>query len=446
MKARFLFLYGAMMFMTIPSLSQKVTEPFDFGYPDKPALSIPKEFSYTGVPYLMMYDSQDRNILKVYDDNLDEVKKITMKEDIPFRYQLTYQDEVRDVISVEEVQKVQFVEYASYVEFVEKEKMINPNFSESELVIVELGGGVRRISYNYSECKDCYGSNYDFYFGYATLDKKYPKVYFIDGGQEVKGYRAEYEAQYSAWRSEGTRVVDCERSQKRIRLCNINLNQGDGEAERYFELSQTLFNKDAAYEYIMPKYKLGTSTGLPNGSLPENYGEVITSRSYIISEQNEVVLEGFQIVSESGDIVSDITFGDGFECNSGDLESAYVITMGAKTYLAFDGYCNGEYATIFYKIDNTLNALQKVKIAPSSMKVSPTILKRGATIHVNFVDGNQQGSDIVISSVSGVTMQRVKIPAGQSSVQIPTQSFSGMYCIGRYVNGGNKETKKIIVK
>ena len=109
-------------------------------------------------------------------------------------------------------------------------------------------------------------------------------------------------------------------------MCNINLNQGDGEDERYFELSQTLFNKDAAYEYIMPKYKLGTSTGVPNGTLPENYGEVITSRSYIISEPNEVVLEGFQIVSESGDIVSDITFGDGFECNSGDLESAQSYT------------------------------------------------------------------------------------------------------------------------
>lgn len=446
MKASKYFLCGAMAVMAIPCLGQKVTGPFEFGYAGRPALSIPKEFSYNGIPSLMMYDSGDRNLLKVYDENLEEVRSITMKEDIPFRYQLTYQDEVRDVLAVMEVSKEQFCEYASYAEFVERGKDLNPNFSESELVIVELGGGVRRISYNYSECKDCYGSNYEFYFGYATFGKKYPKVYFIDGGKEVKGYRVEYQAQYSAWRSAGTRVVDCEESQKRIRLCNINLNQGDGKTECYFEVSQTLFNKDAAYEYIMPKYKLGTSNGdVPNYSFPSRANELVTTRSIVISEQKEVILGGFQVVSENGDVVSDITFDKGFE-GSLDLNEAFVITIGNNVYLAFDGYCNGSDATVFYKIDNILNAIQKVKMAPSTMRVSPAVVRSGSSLNVSFADGNREGSDIVVASVSGAMVKRMRVPAGQPLLQIPVQVPNGMYCVSRFVNGGNKETKKIIVK
>lgn len=445
MKASKYFLCGAMAVMAIPCLGQKVTGPFEFGYADRPALSIPKEFSYNGVPSLMMYDSGDRNLLKVYDENLEEVRSITMKEDIPFRYQLTYQDEVRDVLAVIEVSKKQVCEYASYAEFVEREKDLNPSFSEADLVIVDLGGGVRRISFNYSEDKYGYNSNYNMYFGYASLGKKYPRVYLIDGGKEVKGYRVEYQAQYSAWRSAGTRVVDCEESQKRIRLCNINLNQGDGVTENYFEVSQTLFNKDAAFEYIMPKYKLGNSSGNVPSVSPDRENDVVTTRSIVISEQKEVILEGFQIVSENGDVVSDITFDNGFE-GSLDLNEAFVITIGNNVYLAFDGYCNGEYATVFYKIDNKLNAVQKVKMAPSTMRVSPAVVRSGSSLNVSFADGNREGSDIVVASVSGAMVKRMRVPAGQSSVQIPAQAASGMYCVSRFVNGGKKETKKIIVK
>lgn len=38
----------------------------------------------------MMYDKDDRNILHVYNEELEVVKTINMKEEIPFTYQLTY--------------------------------------------------------------------------------------------------------------------------------------------------------------------------------------------------------------------------------------------------------------------------------------------------------------------------------------------------------------------
>ena len=91
--------------MAMPSYGQTITDRFDFGYTRDAALSTPKEFSYDGKPYLMMYDGNDINTIQIYDDNLEVAKRITMKESLPFNYQLTYQDQVREVVAVNEVEK-----------------------------------------------------------------------------------------------------------------------------------------------------------------------------------------------------------------------------------------------------------------------------------------------------------------------------------------------------
>ena len=92
------------------------------------------------------------------------------------------------------------------------------------------------------------------------------------------------------------------------------------------------------------------------------------------------------------------------------------------------------------------SSIQKVKTAPSIMKLSPTVVNSGSTINVNFSDGNDKGSDLVVVSTFGAAVLSYHVPAGQSSTQILANISAGMYCISRLQKNKAAETKKIIVK
>ena len=431
--------------LAMPAVGQTVTDQFEFGYASSPLYFIPKEFSYNNEPHLMMYDGNDNNTVKIYDDNLDVIKKITMKEGIPFNYQLTYQDQVREVVDVNEVQKSEDYWLSSYDDLVMREKMADPTFDESYFIIEDMGDGTKKIKVDYS--KSSYTSNEQMYYAYSYFGMKYPKVYFIDTGKGVVAYSVNYNVQYTDWKNAGTRVVDCSEEQKRLHLGHINIKEGSDYTDNFFEVSQTLFNDDDSYEYIMPKYELSTNSNIESITNDvENNEEIITKRSVVVSEKKELSLVGFQVLSENGNIISDITFDSGFEGNI-YMGKAFVLTLGSNVYLAFDGSYNGTSSTVFYKINKrNTNAIQKVKIAPSSMRISPTVAKSGSTINVTFNDANEKGSDIVVVSASGAAMGSFHVPAGQTSAQIKTNTSAGMYCVSRLQKNKVKETKKILVK
>ena len=436
----------AMAALATTSAAQSITGRFEFGYADRAALSVPKEFSYGSVPYLVLVDNNDQNNIQVYDENLDVVKTIAMKESMPFNYQLTCQAETREVTAVNETYKNSYCSYESYEAFIQRESLVDPYFNESCLIIKDFGAGTRKITVDYTNSG--YTTNRQMYFAYDYFGMQYPKVYFIENSEGLTGYRVEYAVEYSEWQATGTTVNDYSADQDRIRLCNINLNNGDGRANSYFEVSQTLFNSDEGFEYILPKYKL-SANGNVGGSYVINGGgdteQITTQRSVVISEQKELALAGFQVLSEDGNVVSDITFDGDFE-GSIDLDCAFVITIGNTTYLAFDGYSNGQSSTIFYKIDRSTSSIQKVKTAPSTMKLTPTVVNSGSTINVNFGDDNVKGSDLVVVSASGAAVQTYHVPAGQTSAQIQANSSAGMYCISRLQKNKIAETKKFIVK
>ena len=436
----------AMAALATTSAAQSITGLFEFGYADRTALSVPKEFSYGSVPYLVLVDNNDQNNIQVYDENLDVVKTIAMKESMPFNYQLTCQAETREVTAVNETYKNSYCSYESYEAFIQRESLVDPYFNESCLIIKDFGDGTRKITVDYTNSG--YTTNRQMYFAYDYFGMQYPKVYFIENSEGLTGYRVEYAVEYSEWQATGTTVNDYSADQDRIRLCNINLNNGDGRANSYFEVSQTLFNSDEGFEYILPKYKL-SANGNVGGSYVINGGgdteQITTQRSVVISEQKELALAGFQVLSEDGNVVSDITFDGDFE-GSIDLDCAFVITIGNTTYLAFDGYSNGQSSTIFYKIDRSTSSIQKVKTAPSTMKLTPTVVNSGSTINVNFGDDNVKGSDLVVVSASGAAVQTYHVPAGQTSAQIQANTSAGMYCISRLQKNKAAETKKIIVK
>ena len=107
------------------SAAQTVTDRFEFGHADRVALSVPIEFSYQSVPYLVLVNNNEQNSVQIYDENLDVVKTITLKESIPFSYQLTCQYETRDVTAVKETYRDAYCNFVSYESFIQTQKKQN---------------------------------------------------------------------------------------------------------------------------------------------------------------------------------------------------------------------------------------------------------------------------------------------------------------------------------
>lgn len=287
------------------------------------------------------------------------------------------------------------------------------------------------------------------YFAYDYFGKKYPKVYWVLNNGRVTGYRTNYTVTYSEWKVVDTRIENRQKTLKRLRLCNINLNNGDGENDNFFEMSQTLFNEDEKFEYIIPKYELSSKgNGYDIIVSPDPSDETITTtQTEIISENRYLTLTGFQIVSENGEIIKNLNFDSDF---TGDIDTysdyAFVITIGSNTYLAFNGHSDSKSATIFYKIDRSSTDIKQVMKAPASMRLSPTIANKNAPINISFGDDNQSGSDIVVVSTNGAKVKKLTIPAGQTSAQMYISNNTGVYCVSRVQNNKVTDTRKVIIK
>lgn len=443
--------------ITYNAIAQTVTGHFYLGNPQTVALSMPKEFAFDNTPLIFLYDNTNssydntkENNLLIYDENLNLKKTIHLQGDKTFDYQLTYQDQERDAY-VDEKRREQFREYGSYEEFIQNMKTNTPSFSESSLIVKEQENGDRIISIDWSNSYSQY--NFQFFFAYKYFGTKYPKTYFVwhkDG--IVTGYNASYAVTYSEWKTVGTHVENRQEPLGRLRLCNINLNNGDGRNDYFFEVSQTLFNKDEKFEYIIPKYKLSSNGKRPTDGEdvtipwdPYQDENIVTTQTVVISEDKYLALTGFQVVSENGDIIKDLNFDSGFE---GYIEDSYafVITIGSNTYLAFDGSSDGNDATVFYKIDKTSTDIKQVMKAPASMKLFPSVTDRGTPINISFGDDNPSGSEIVVVSANGTEVKKQAIPAGETSTQMLIPSGTGIYCVSRIQNNKVTDTRKIIVK
>lgn len=443
---KLLLLLCFVAFAAVSDAQMVITSRMELGRPYDYALSIPKEFSYDGKPLITMYDNSDEKNLLIYDENLNLVKQVDMTKSFSFDYSLTYQDEVRHVNNVKEVDKTQTSLNMPFEEWQSRQSMLDPSFTPSALTIQVQENGDSVITY-----KSNYTSYEYLYFAYNSFGVKYPKLYWLASKGNMYECKTNYEVEYSDWQVTNTYTQNKQKSLDRLRLCNINLNSGDGRANYYFIASQTLFNNDEDFEYIIPKYKLSKNSnvgGYPSDIYTGDKDESIdTVQTTCISEESNLYLAGFQVVSSEGNVISNIDFDAGEGVSSIDLDYAYVITIGSNTYLAFDGYdSNDKRATLFYKINRTTSDIKKVKVASNSMLVSSTAQEHNAIVNINFTDENNGGSIIVVTSANGVNIKQVAVPSNQKNVQFSFTGNAGVYCVSRIQKGKISEVKKVMIK
>lgn len=430
------------------SLAQKAT-PGGFEFPSQPsengnAMIVPKELSYNGKPLLTFRNRENPNQVIIYDENIDLVKSFEIDDDNLFNYTLKYQTEEREVTKVTEKNKSQKDLRTSFQDWFSNNQRIDPTFTMETLYVTKLENGDSIISVDYSKFRS-YTSNEQMYFGYSYFGMKYPKIYWLCSKGNMSECRTGYSVTYSDWKPTGTTTENFSERLPHIYLYNLNLDNGDGTNGTYFDVSQTLFNQDEDFEYIIPKLALVEESGEDGPSIitPSDEEAIETTRTSVVSEKSQVAAVGFQVVSSNGKILTDLNFDNGFSFNYQYYSTRIaLITIGGNKYLTFS---NGN-STIFYKIDPQTSSVKKVKETPASMFIQPTIVSKDATINVTLGDDNDTGSDIVVISSAGSKVSSATIPAGQKQTQFSANMPAGVYCISRLQNGKAYETKKIIVK
>ena len=445
-------LFSAALALAMGSMAsaQTATGRFEFSSVDRMSFSVPKEFSYNGIPRLVLScDDSSEKSFQIFDENIEKVKTIRLAQ-TSFDYQLAYQIEEREVKSVDEKVRSESGTYNSLEEFIQHESMLNPSFTADVLIFSDMGNGDRRVDFDFDKMEDRYGDKRFFHQEY--FGSKYPLLYGIEHDGKFTLYRVLYTVAYTDWTDKGEKTEDYSESVYPLQLVNVNLNQDANRASEYFYLSQTLFNEDEGYEYLVPKYKLVEESvpGSISSDISTIYPGVVEepielTRKTLVTKASNVAMVGFQVVGEDGTVLQDLDF-DGYLGGSSVNRTA-VITIGSNTYLAFDGYDSGnKSATIFYKLDRTTSSIQKVRTLPGGMSLSPAVANKGTDIHVNFGDGNAQGSEISVFSANGTKVKSLMVPAGHKYANFQVNGSSGVYMVNRTQKGKANDTKKIIIK
>jgi len=211
-------------------------------------------------------------------------------------------------------------------------------------------------------------------------------------------------------------VIFDENFEEIMRLSNIEaesveLYDFDTFADEYdFYLSQTLFNNDEKFEYI----------------------------TLIKNESDEC--SGLQIKSETGDVLSTVTFNKAsFYCYLG------LFKMKSKVYLFV--VAEDDDLTYIYRIDKETSTVQKVK-SIEGMNIMPRMPKRHEVVTVELDDVSDEARELQVVNGAGQMVDRIIVPAGQKQVQLNSAHMSPGINIINVKGSDNKaaSSQKIFVK
>lgn len=203
--------------------------------------------------------------------------------------------------------------------------------------------------------------------------------------------------------------------------------------------SQTLFNNDEKYEYILPAFSGFEITG------HEEYDRDSDGEIDMIREDYSASYAGYDVINEDGNVVCSIrpNLSNGFKIEYGP----YIQVLGGKKYLVV--YANNrDYSTweyIYYLIDSNSSSIQQVA-APIHTSVFPTMPRQNEVINVELDGNNDEQCEIIVTNAKGQTVYKQHVAAGEHHVQIDSRRLSNGLNIVNVNNGKSQQNFKVIVK
>ncbi len=403
----------------------------------------PKEFSVDNVPSLYVFSyGADEAKINIYDDNLEVKKSITPQIPGVNYYTIRKYLEPIRVVSKE-------TEYCHE----NQETTWNPETGSevmeftaesAEKYITEQRGYTVREKKETSEAVFFYLSEEHNYYRYEDYAYQYPNRYYRF--DKSTSYLYECNDDYVEKISYPTTWKE-EREDQVLYPSLINLDLDLLHQEGSSHLTQTLFNTDAAYEYLLPVYTVETVVEYEGqAGYDEVKGEDVVIEKFSGTQPR---LTGVKVVNDAGATVTTISFDSNFSMYSGSSISPDVFDLGGKKYLAFNGYIQKSAdesvsAIVIYSIDSETSAVRQVAME-TGMRVNPTIAHRSDMITVSLEGDSNKVRKVRVVNAAGKTVKVVNVPAGQRSIQLHANELSnGLNIVN--VEGEAANTCKVIVR
>lgn len=213
-----------------------------------------------------------------------------------------------------------------------------------------------------------------------------------------------------------------------------------------FAITQSLFNKDEAYEYIVPICQQ-IIEGTDNSDRDED-GEV----DQVVTEYG-ISYPGFKIMQDNGNVLATIMFDGGYSFSPYSWREALnFLHFENKDYIAArvqkeNNNGETEYATIFYAITpGDATSIKAVHTEYNGVKATPALAHKNETVVVDF-SGIENAKQLSVVNGNGRTVMQTHVTNGQTSYTLNTSDLpAGLYVV-KVDNGKNTtETCKIVVR
>lgn len=171
-----------------------------------------------------------------------------------------------------------------------------------------------------------------------------PKVFTYDGVSYIIGYKNDYESGVATVKIYNDELVEIKSFTASSDIGEFEPSVMDLDSNSYlycsFSASQTLFNTDEKYEYMLPLYED------PEADYPKTIG--------------------FRVMSEDGTELQSISFDLPNTEKTYFDDDMYVLKINGKYYLVFMGEVGDEDITIFYSINPQSTEIKAVANIPAS--------------------------------------------------------------------------------
>ncbi len=314
---------------------------------------------------------------------------------------------------------------------------------EYQLTIDDCNSYFESDAYSYYDIDSTYTNGGRTYFIISYFqpgeipDKNYPTFYYCLEGGKLYGVSVNYKASYTGeWKKEKANVYTTD--EKEVVDVKPILDDTDLPVESYESmtfLSQTLFNDDADYEFLVVKYVV--KAGEPSETDEDGDGEI--DHRYT---NYRAVSDSWEIVSENGTTLGSIKLNDiGDNYSWDDYTYAFLHLFKGKFYLVDDWDC-------YYRIDKgSSSSLQKVAM-PVGMKMFPTIARPSDEITIEFEpSANNAVRTLSISDATGRTVEQRTVAPDATRIAVSARRLhAGTYIFTLTENGKQVDNGKIIVK
>lgn len=216
----------------------------------------------------------------------------------------------------------------------------------------------------------------------------------------------------------------------------------DDYYEAWGLFTQTLFNNDEKYEFLMPQLE------------PRTYVSKNWRGNRCV--KNEYCIVGYDVYNEDGKVLASLKIDtEGgkrrtYEPTIYRVDGTDYIFLETSIYeLDDEGYHHStDYKTFIYKINKSTSSVQKVQEMRGSMHIRPSVVGKDEEITIDLKDTDiDVDRELIITNMKGQAVERRSVPAGEAQVRVPASFLnSGVHHISLQREGHPVDGGKVIVK